>query len=446
MDEEQKAEIKDNHGEIDKQGIKTEEKGADLLKGWVVFDGSILEKKGAAQTCKTDGDETKAITTSDESTKDPTDKSKEMMLPNGNTFDNKNEPMNSSAASPPASPFESDFAPKFEAANATEDGKENANKENSADKQTENASTGEDERHATEIAKNKHLRPQEQENNLKNNEGTKHLEPCDKQRVPEVLDEKAVEEEYSQAKCVINVEKALFIDKLFTQKVLLETFSISGREVSGCVASAVKGDESLTVLIRYTTDSWKSFAEEEAVPSTTDTDQIYKKFSFAISVPIGSSLEFAIECLKGDFMCWDNNNESNYFVENCVEMGEFGTLVARFLIPIDAVFADHIRKKSLSLKKACFKGGEASIWMATNATSHELAGVRYTLDNWETSTNIKGCKIYETKHGKLGLGYDVCRASVKIPKGKTLIFVIFWHYDGHEFWDNNNEKNYEING
>ena len=441
-EEEQKAAIKGpGEGGTDKQRKENEREGADLLKSWVVFDESILENKGSSQTSKTNGDETKAIIT-DEPMENSSDDKKEAIFPNGNIFDNKNEPVNSSAASPPASPFESDFAPNFETANvanATEDGKGNENKERLVDNEMDSVSARAVEQHATETTTNKDI-PSQDKNNSRTSEATKPLQPCDK--------EETLEEEYSttQAKCVIDVEKALFIDQLFTQKVLLENISISRREVSGCVAVAVMGDESLKVLIRYTTDSWKSFEEEEAIPSKTDTDQIYKKFSFSISVPFGSSLEFAIECLKGDFICWDNNNDSNYVMENCMEIGEFGTLVPRFLIPIDGLFADHIKKKFLSLKNACFNDGEALICMATNAASHELPGVRYTLDNWETFTDLKSSKIYEAKHGKLGLGYDVCKASVNIPKGKTLIFVVFWCHEGQEYWDNNSGKNYVING
>ena len=447
VEEEQKAAIKgpvdlpqgSGDGETAKQQTENQPEDADLLRSWVVFDESIFDKKGTAQISKINGDETQAITAPDEPTENSADDKEEAKLLNGNIFD-KNELVNSSAASSPACPFESDFVPNFEAANATEDGKGNKNKEKSVDNEMDSVSAGELEQHATETTTSRDV-PYLEENDLRTSEATKPLQA--REEVPMML-----EEEYTstQAKSVIDVEKALFIDQLFTQKVLLENISISRREVSGCVAVAVMGDESLKVLIRYTTDSWKSFVEEEAVPSTTDTDQIYNRFSFSISVPFGSSLEFAIECIKGDFICWDNNNDFNYVMENCTEIGEFGTLVPRFLIPIDGIFADHIRKKSLSLRNVCFKDGEASIYMATNAVSHELPGVRYTLDNWETFTDIKGSKLYETEYGNLGLGYDVCRACVKIPKGKTLIFVVFWYHEGQEDWDNNNGKNYEING
>ncbi|KAJ8943800.1 hypothetical protein NQ318_012445 [Aromia moschata] len=70
-----------------------------------------------------------------------------------------------------------------------------------------------------------------------------------------------------------------------------------------------------SVYMRYTLDSWKTFADVQAVYVENSCDGFSDKFSFLLyahTLPIGQRLEFACRFQCKGCQYWDNNNGANY--------------------------------------------------------------------------------------------------------------------------------------
>jgi hypothetical protein len=70
-----------------------------------------------------------------------------------------------------------------------------------------------------------------------------------------------------------------------------------------------------TVHIRYTLDSWHTFADVQSTYVENSCDGFSDKFSFLIfanSLSVGQKLEFAIRFQCKGYQYWDNNNGKNY--------------------------------------------------------------------------------------------------------------------------------------
>ena len=240
---------------------------------------------------------------------------------------------------------------------------------------------------------------------------------------------------------VIDFEKMFFVDKVLGQKVLLEDVVISGREICGLVAvSSI--EERPKVMIRFTTDCWKSKLDEEAIPFIGDNkgEELFQRFFFAIFVPFAKSVIFAVECIGAQGTIWDNQSGKNYEVENAKEKEGPGKLVANFTLPRQALFAEHVQRKSVCLKSASLQNGTATLVIAATESCDSQPKVRYTLDDWKTFKDITSAKI-EAK-GKMQL--RLYKAVAILPKGAKMVFAIFWKQGDREFWDNSDGKNYEI--
>ncbi|XP_063919992.1 glycogen-binding subunit 76A [Zophobas morio] len=73
-----------------------------------------------------------------------------------------------------------------------------------------------------------------------------------------------------------------------------------------------------TVHVRYTVDSWKSFADVQAIYVENSCDGFSDKFCFTIygnNLALGDKLEFAIRFQCKGCQFWDNNNGKNYSLQ-----------------------------------------------------------------------------------------------------------------------------------
>ena len=246
----------------------------------------------------------------------------------------------------------------------------------------------------------------------------------------------------NSADSIIDVEQAMFVDEVLNRNLVLEDAFVSGREVSGLIALHCS-DPHPKAIIRYTTDSWKTTTDEEAIPFTADKDdsELFQRFFFSLFVPFAKSLEFAVTSI-GDFgTFWDNNNGKNYRVESVKEDGNSADLIAKFTPLKQEMFNDLVQRKSVTLKNALLRDGKVVVTIATKENSTDLLGIRYTLDNWKSFTDVTNV---ESK--SQGPECNVSKIRLDIPKEAKMVFAIFWRYGGIEYWDNNNGTNFEIHG
>ncbi|XP_065052194.1 uncharacterized protein LOC135681583 [Rhopilema esculentum] len=245
---------------------------------------------------------------------------------------------------------------------------------------------------------------------------------------------------------VIDFEENIFMDQLLNKTILLEDIKICGREINGLIA--LSGDQKPSkVVVMCTTDSWKSKAEEEAIPFSSSyniNDFHGQRFFFSLFVPFAKSIEFAIECFVENKTYWDNNDTKNYFVENWKKENEPGKLIPRFLTPKHVAFAKFVQLKSVCVKSASAQNGEVNIKVATKKCLGTPPVVRYTLNNWESFSDVASVKDTEVLDQAPERGYDCYMVNFNVPKEAKLVFAINWNHEGKDEWDNNFGKNYEV--
>lgn len=108
-----------------------------------------------------------------------------------------------------------------------------------------------------------------------------------------------------------------FLERVKEQQVCLENALVAdpnALSVSGTVR--VRNlDFNKSVHIRYSLDSWKSFADLQAIYLPNSCDGFSDKFSFLLyanNLQVGQRLEFAIRFQCKGCQYWDNNNGANY--------------------------------------------------------------------------------------------------------------------------------------
>jgi len=241
---------------------------------------------------------------------------------------------------------------------------------------------------------------------------------------------------------IIDFEESVFACEAMNRKVVLEDVLISGREVSGVIVICCD-EKHPDVTVRYTFDSWKSIANEKAIPfdATGNGNKIFRRFFFAIFVPFAKSLEFAVRLLGDLGTFWDNNSQNNYLVENIKENESAARLIAKFTPQKQAMLNELLERNYVILKSASLKDGKATLTIATKESCSGLLGVRFTLDDWKTSADVTEIAGKDEEEG-----HNVSKIQVDIPKQKKMKLSIFWRYEGAEHWDNNSGKNYEIQG
>ena len=240
---------------------------------------------------------------------------------------------------------------------------------------------------------------------------------------------------------MIDFEK-IFADEVKNRQVVLEDIFVSGREISILIAVPCN-EQRPKVNVRYTTDSWETVFNKEAVRFTGDKDEnkLFHRFFLTLDVPFKRDLKFAVRS-KGELgTFWDNHYAENFSVEDVKENGNDGRLLAKFIPRKHAMFEELAKRKSVTMKDVSVKDGKVIITIATEENNTDPPGVLYTLDNWITSTEVTNAKC-ESKEKE----QNVSKIRIDIPKEVKMVFAVFWRHDGIEFWDNNNGKNFEIQG
>lgn len=107
---------------------------------------------------------------------------------------------------------------------------------------------------------------------------------------------------------------ASFINKVKDQKVCLENVIIIDLQLTGIVRTSNLHFKKV-VMVRYTTDSWKSFYDHPARYVEGSSDTVTDKFTFTIHprhMKPGDKLTFVLKYEVLDQEFWDNNNSNNY--------------------------------------------------------------------------------------------------------------------------------------
>lgn len=108
-----------------------------------------------------------------------------------------------------------------------------------------------------------------------------------------------------------------FLDKVREKQVSLENCAVTD-PISLTITGSVRVrnlDFHKSVYVRYTIDSWKSFADIQANYVNNSCDGFSDKFSFTVfgnSLQIGQRIEIAVRFHCKGQQFWDNNYDSNY--------------------------------------------------------------------------------------------------------------------------------------
>ena len=108
-----------------------------------------------------------------------------------------------------------------------------------------------------------------------------------------------------------------FLDFVRVRRVCLENALVSD-PINLCIKGSVRVcnlDFHKSVHIRYTTDSWKSFSDLQAVYVPNSCDGFSDKFTFTLycrTLRVGQRLEFAVRFQCKGNQYWDNNGGVNY--------------------------------------------------------------------------------------------------------------------------------------
>lgn len=86
---------------------------------------------------------------------------------------------------------------------------------------------------------------------------------------------------------------------------------------------------------------------------------------------------------------------------------------------------------------------------ARNIAFHKLVVARFTLDYWKTTSEVVADYDDDIRRKTAADGYDRFLFNIKLQdqanlENKTLFFCVRYTVDGHEFWDNNNSFNYQV--
>jgi hypothetical protein len=87
--------------------------------------------------------------------------------------------------------------------------------------------------------------------------------------------------------------------------------------------------------------------------------------------------------------------------------------------------------------------------IVANLAFHKTVTCRFTLDYWKTTSEIAAEYAFEVKAPGTTIGHDQFTFTIKLSdlahlETKTLYFCVRYNVNGHEYWDNNNNANFQI--
>ena len=114
------------------------------------------------------------------------------------------------------------------------------------------------------------------------------------------------------------------------------------------------------------------------------------------------------------------------------------------------VASDNFRDK-LEMQKVCLENAVASqnsVWgtiKVKNICFHKMVSVRYTVDNWLSSTDQQGVYVPDSNDGSTDrFSFALTLPEYFLASGGVLEFAVRFEGEGMEFWDNNSGHNYQI--
>ena len=123
------------------------------------------------------------------------------------------------------------------------------------------------------------------------------------------------------------------------------------------------------------------------------------------------------------------------------------TLHVRFSQPVASDgFRDRLEKQTVSLENAV--ASQNSIWgtiKVKNICFHKEVTVRYSLDGWVSSTDLRGVYVPDSNDGSTDrFSFALTLPEYFLASGGVVEFAVRFQGEGMEFWDNNNGENYRI--
>jgi hypothetical protein len=126
---------------------------------------------------------------------------------------------------------------------------------------------------------------------------------------------------------------------------------------------------------------------------------------------------------------------------------EWEILTANF--PLDSLAR---RTLLVRLEKVWMSGDQKSMLgsiAVANLAFHKYINCRFTLDYWETTSEVSAGFSHEILPRNTPMGYDCFNVSIKLSdtvnlESKTLFFCIRYSVNGQEFWDNNGSANFQV--
>jgi len=84
-----------------------------------------------------------------------------------------------------------------------------------------------------------------------------------------------------------------------------------------------------------------------------------------------------------------------------------------------------------------------------NLAFHKTVVARFTLDYWKTTSEVVAEYNHDVRHPKHADGRDRFNFNIKLAdlanlEAKTMFFCVKYTVGGHEYWDNNNSTNFQV--
>ncbi|KAG8531408.1 uncharacterized protein KY384_003037 [Bacidia gigantensis] len=84
-----------------------------------------------------------------------------------------------------------------------------------------------------------------------------------------------------------------------------------------------------------------------------------------------------------------------------------------------------------------------------NIAFHKLVLMRFTLDYWKTTSEVKAEYNKDIRKKPANAGCDIFTFEIKLEdlanlENRTMLFCVRYAVDGHEYWDNNDSMNYQV--
>ncbi|KAL5048739.1 hypothetical protein BDW71DRAFT_17599 [Aspergillus fruticulosus] len=88
--------------------------------------------------------------------------------------------------------------------------------------------------------------------------------------------------------------------------------------------------------------------------------------------------------------------------------------------------------------------------VVANLAYQKHVAARFTFDNWRTTSEVTAAYSHDARQKQLHDGYDRFIFHIRLDEQtnldkKTMFVCIRYNVNGHEFWDNNETRNYQVN-